>query len=160
VEAKPKLALFALVVVVVVSAAACGGSQVTLTAARVRSLFAAQGLHPQWVFDTRTGNEAQIDRLAPLTSKDPSARKASALARRGLRGILAHGAAHPVTWLAYPTGVEVLVWGKLADAESFAQRESPGFVRRIGNTVVETPAFAKGPPQPLKAALAELSKTK
>jgi hypothetical protein len=160
VEAEPKLTLYALAFVVVVSAAACGGSQVTLTAARVRSVFAAQGLHPVWVFDTRTANEAQIDRIAPLTSKDPTARKASAMARRGLRGILAHGAAHPLTWLAYPAGVQVYVWAMPADAVSFAQHEGPGFVRRIGNTVVETPAFAKGPPERLKAALAELSKTK
>ena len=161
---------------------AAHGRPRTLGATHVRDVFAQHGLRPSLAFDTRTANQAEIDRIAPLRG-DNAARLAATLERRLLRHALAAGAAHPVIWLFYPTvGTEVLVWGKLGDAKTdirkqeqfLAKQEAqlraarraghqviggPPRAIRVGNLVVTTARFAKGEPERLKAALAELAKT-
>ena len=134
------------------------------------------------VFDTRIASAAEIDRIAPLRGKDRARRLAAKLVRRQLHLELARGAAHPLTWLVYPSvGTQIVVWGRLVDAKSDARSGKrffekllakekaaslgrrviggPPRLERIANTVIVTARFARGEPPRLRAALAELAKT-
>jgi len=134
------------------------------------------------VFDTRTASAAEIDRIAPLRGKDRAARLAAKLARRQLRLALARGAAHPLTWLVYPSvGTEILVWGRLVDAKTDARNRKrllakvlakekaasvghrviggPPRLERVANTVIFTARFPGGEPPRLRAALSALVRT-
>lgn len=142
------LALFAV--------AGCGGRAETsqsgaLTAARVRSVFAAQGFRPDVVFDTRTASEAQIDRIGPSTDPNSTKRSANAYSRAGLEALVAQGAQHPLTLLSYPWtpesgDMEVLVWGKVADAKTAVGNMKRAAARELAKMRRETRSWLKHHP--------------
>jgi hypothetical protein len=164
---RTKPALPALLLAVALLVSACGGSGATLSAARVRSIFAHQGLRPKIVFDSRTAGRAEINRIAPLTGSTFK-RRASALTRKALRRLVAERKTHPVTWLVYSVA-QVFIWRKLADAQSDFQRTKDalaGAARgrvtgthfvRLQNVVVAVPESATAEPHALVVALRELA---
>jgi len=127
-------------------------------------------MHPVLVFDSRAATEADIDRVTPLRS--PGEASVIAAQRQALLRLVAEGKAHPFTWVQYPSAA-VMVYGKVADAETFAGHEAQTFakgaalvrarggqpagtqIKRIGNTVLILPAT---PPPGVPAAIGDLTK--
>jgi hypothetical protein len=107
--------------------AACGSSNRLLTAADAQRAFRGEGFALRVVVDSRKLDQGQIDRLTHVATSDVGVvRAAKVAARASLEAIRARAVEHPVMWLASssrpvelgPQGVEVLVWGRTADAKS------------------------------------------
>jgi hypothetical protein len=181
-------------VLTTVALTGCGGRAQSrqagpLTDIQVRNAFAAQGLRPNLIFDTRTASQTEIDRIAPSTDPIAVRRAANAYSRVALESLRARGAAHPLTWLSYPLSsedgnIDVFVWGRLVDATaqlrtlkrqdarsraeilSWLKRHPGGTAtvsswrfQRLANVVVIYLPSAKAKAMRVRAALAELART-
>lgn len=140
-----------------------------MSAARVRIVFALEGMRPGVVFDSRTAGNAEINRIAP-----PTGGRAAAITRAGLLHLVAEHTTHPVTLLSYSLP-QVFVWGNVTDARVWARqwqqtlagdaaearthggKPAGSHVRRFYNVGILVPESAKDESKPLKAALAELA---
>ncbi len=123
--------------------------------------------------DSRTLDQAQIDALTRVRPSDTGiVRTAKAAARASLETIRARADEHPVIWLAAasdpvdigPRGVDVLVWGRTADAKANEAKDKPGpgitarsfRIVRVRNVVIVYPALYAATVDRVETAVARL----
>jgi hypothetical protein len=143
---------------VLVVLSGCGYSVRPLSADQVRSAFRGHDLALRVVVNSRTLDAQRIDQLARVSTSDVGARRAAKLAVRASLGQMrARAARHPVIWLttsarldtAGANTVDVLVWGRISDAEAqmakakraLRSSRTPGLVL-VRNAFIAYPADA------------------
>ncbi|HEY2355659.1 MAG TPA: hypothetical protein VGH79_12255 [Gaiellaceae bacterium] len=138
----------------------------------VEAAFTAEGVHPKWVFDSRTATAADVSRV--FSGKG----RGLAIERQYLLTRIAERQTHPFAWLSLGSRAQVFVYRHVRDArmyvEQFRRRLAEGTaearadgghgpvaeVFRMGNVAVLLPGGSKDESRSVKDAIARLKATK